>query len=111
QQSRRFSPVNGFFAACGDAGSRVKTACYISGRQESANLQPERELGLRAAFFTISSWLPHRNAGVGGTLVNIRLIACMLFAILAGATAAWTALNLGLGWLAAFALYSLGGTF
>jgi hypothetical protein len=48
---------------------------------------------------------------VGGTLVNNLLIACMICAILAGATAAWMALTLGWGWLAAFALYTFGGTF
>jgi hypothetical protein len=42
--------------------------------------------------------------------MNNVLIACMLIAILAGATAAWMALTLGWGWLAAFALYTIGGT-
>jgi hypothetical protein len=35
----------------------------------------------------------------------------MLFAILAGATGAWMAITLGWGWLAAFAVYTFGGTF
>ena len=43
--------------------------------------------------------------------MNNLLIACMLFAILAGATGAWMALTLGWGWLAAFALYTFGGSF
>jgi len=35
----------------------------------------------------------------------------MLIAILAGATGAWMAINLGWGWLAAFAIYTFGGSF
>lgn len=42
--------------------------------------------------------------------MDTRLIACMLFAILAGATAAWMALAVGWGWLAAFAIYTVAGT-